>query len=55
MNIFTDISKAQVQGMRDGMAAGVNNAFDLTAYEVKAIRQVVEEKMRLFSSVGRAF
>ena len=50
VNIFTDISKAQVRGMQKGMDAGVNNAFDLTPYEVREIRDVVEEKMRLFST-----
>lgn len=54
INIFTDISKAQVRGMQEGIAAGVNNAFDLTAYEVKAIQEVVENKMKLFSSEGHA-
>ena len=53
VNIFTDISKAQVRGMQEGIAAGVNNAFDLTPYEVKAVRGVVEEKIRLFGSEGR--
>ncbi len=53
VNIFTDISKAQVRGMREGLAAGVNNGFDMTPYEVKAIREVVEEKMRLFSCTDR--
>ncbi|MCR5420900.1 MAG: class II fructose-bisphosphate aldolase [Lachnospiraceae bacterium] len=54
INIFTDISKAQVKGMQEGINAGINNAFDLTEYEVKAVRNVVEEKMRLFSSIGKA-
>ncbi|MCR4796834.1 MAG: class II fructose-bisphosphate aldolase [Lachnospiraceae bacterium] len=53
VNIFTDINKAQVKGMQEGIAAGVNNAFDLTPYEVGAIRRVVEEKMTLFGSAGR--
>ena len=53
VNIFTDISKAQVLGMQEGINAGVNNAFDLAEYEVKAVRGVVEEKMRLFSSDGK--
>ena len=53
VNIFTDISKAQVQGMQEGINAGINNAFDLTEYEVRAVRRVVEEKMRLFESVDR--
>jgi fructose-bisphosphate aldolase class II len=54
INIFTDINKAQVRGMQEGINAGVNNAFDLAEYEVKAIRSVVEEKIRLFSSDGKA-
>ena len=49
VNIFTDINKAQVQGMQEGIRDGINNAFDLAAYEVKAVRSVVEEKIRLFS------
>ncbi len=49
INIFTDISKAQVQGMKEGMAEGITNAFDLTPYEIRAIETVVEEKMILFS------
>ncbi|MBR4760983.1 MAG: class II fructose-bisphosphate aldolase [Lachnospiraceae bacterium] len=53
VNIFTDINKAQVQGMQEGINAGVNNAFDLAEYETNAVRKVVEEKMRLFSSDGR--
>ena len=53
VNIFTDISKAQLRGMQKGIAAGINNAFDLTPYEVSEIRTVVEEKMRLFSSCNR--
>ena len=54
VNIFTDINKAQVNGMREGMAAGVNNTFDLMPYEVRAVQNVVEEKMQLFSSSGHA-
>ncbi len=53
VNIFTDISKAQVKGMQEGLAAGVNNGFDMTPYEVRAIRAVVEEKMNLFFSDHR--
>ena len=54
VNIFTDISKAQVRGMQEGIAAGVTNAFDMTKYEVAAIQAVVEEKMKLFSSEEHA-
>ena len=54
VNIFTDMNKAQVNGMKEGLTAGVNNAFDLMPYEVKAIQAVVEEKMLLFSSDNHA-
>ena len=54
VNIFTDINKAQVRGIEKGLAAGVNNAFDLAPYEVLAVQEVVEEKMKLFSSDGKA-
>ena len=53
INIFTDISKAQVRGMQEGIAAGIKNAFDLTDYEVRAVQDVVEEKMRLFHGINR--
>ena len=53
INIFTDISKAQVRGMQEGIAAGIKNAFDLTDYEVRAVQDVVEEKMRLFHGNNR--
>lgn len=53
VNIFTDISKAQLRGMQEGIRNGVTNAFDLTPYEVGAIESVVEEKMRLFSCTDR--
>lgn len=54
VNIFTDINKAQVQGMQEGINAGVNNAFDLTEYEVLAVRKVVEEKIHLFGCKSKA-
>ena len=53
VNIFTDISKAQLCGMQEGIRDGVTNAFDLTPYEVKAIESVVDEKMHLFSCVNK--
>lgn len=54
VNIFTDINKAQAAGMKKAMDAGLTGAFEMTPYEVEAIRVVVEEKMRLFSSPGHA-
>ena len=40
--------------MQKGIAAGVNNAFDLTPYEVAAIQDAVEEKILLFSTENKA-
>jgi len=54
VNIFTDINKAQVVGMQAGISEGVNNAFDLAPYEVSAVQEETEKKMRLFMSDGRA-
>ena len=54
VNIFTDINKAQVVGMQAGISEGVNNAFDLAPYEVKAVQEETEKKMRLFMSDGKA-
>ena len=54
VNIFTDINKAQVRGMRQAMDAGVTAASDMVPYEVEAIQSVVETKMHLFSSEGHA-
>lgn len=52
VNIFTDINKGQVQGMKNALAAGAEDAYSMIPYEVKAVQEVAEEKMRLFSSVG---
>ena len=52
VNIFTDINKAQARGMKTALDAGVNAASDIVPYEVKAVQEVVEEKMHLFSSEG---
>lgn len=54
INIFTDISKAQVTGMKRAMDAGINNAFEMVPYEVDEVQKTVEGKMRLFASVGHA-
>ncbi|MGN0275101.1 MAG: ketose-bisphosphate aldolase [Chordicoccus sp.] len=54
VNIFTDINKAQVRGMRQAMDAGVTAASDMVPYEVEAVQRVVETKMHLFSSEGHA-
>ena len=40
--------------MQAGISAGVNNAFDLAPYEVRAVQEETEKKMRLFMSDGKA-
>lgn len=49
INIFTDISKAQTEGARKALEAGVNNAFDMLPYEKKAIQETAERKMKIFA------
>ena len=53
VNIFTELCKAQVRGMQEGLAQGVTGSFDLTPFEVRAIQDVVEEKIHLFSGENR--
>ncbi len=52
INIFTDINKAQVLGMKQAINSGITGAFDIVPYEIDAIQNVVEKYMRLFSSVA---
>ena len=54
VNIFTDISKAQVTGMQRAIEAGINNAFDMIPFEVDEVQWAVEGKMQLFSSANHA-
>lgn len=54
VNIFTDIDKAGKAGVEEGLAAGVKTMMGLIPYEINAMKKVVEEKMRLFGSVGHA-
>lgn len=54
VNIFTDIDKAGKAGVEEGIAAGAKTMMGLIPYEINAMKKVVEEKMRLFGSVGHA-
>lgn len=54
VNIFTDIDKAGKAGIETGLAQGARSMCDLIPYEIEAMKQVVEEKIRLFGSVGMA-
>ena len=54
VNIFTDIDKAGKAGLEKGIKAGGKCMMDLIPYEIEAMKAVVEEKLRLFGSVGKA-
>ena len=54
MNIFTDIDKAGKQGIEKGLAEGATSMCGLIPYEIEAMKNVVEEKIRLFGSDGKA-
>ena len=54
VNIFTDINYAGVRGMQDGLSIGKHSVTDLIPYQIAAIREATEAKMRLFGSEGKA-
>ena len=54
INIFTDIDKAGKTGVEAGIAAGERTMMGLIPYEIKAMKEVVAEKIKLFGSEGRA-
>lgn len=54
INIFTDIDKAGKAGVEVGIAAGERTMMGLIPYEIKAMKEVVAEKIKLFGSEGRA-
>lgn len=54
INIFTDIDKAGKAGVEAGIAAGERTMMGLIPYEIKAMKEVVAEKIKLFGSEGRA-
>lgn len=54
INIFTDIDKAGKAGIEEGLAAGEKTMTGLIPYEINAMKKVVNEKISLFGSVGKA-
>ncbi|MDD2957627.1 MAG: class II fructose-bisphosphate aldolase [Lachnospiraceae bacterium] len=54
VNIFTDIDKAGKRGIEAGIRAGARSMFELIPYEVAEMKKVVEEKISLFGSRGKA-
>ena len=53
INIFTDIDKAGKAGVEAGIAAGEKTMMGLIPYEIRAMKAVVAEKIRLFGSEGK--
>lgn len=54
VNIFTDVDKAGRAGVEAGLAAGAKTMMGLIPYEINAMKEVVEEKIKLFGSNGKA-
>jgi fructose-bisphosphate aldolase class II len=54
VNIFTDINYAAAAAAKKALADGKLGLTDLVPYEVEAVETSVEEKMRLFGSIGKA-
>lgn len=54
VNIFTDLEKAGKAGAEKAIAEGVPSLTKMIPYEIEAMKKVVEEKIRLFGSVGKA-
>ena len=54
VNIFTDMNKAGKAGIREGIDAGAQTMTELIPYEIRAMKEVVSEKLHLFGSVGKA-
>lgn len=54
INIFTDLEKAGKASAEKALADGVPSMTKMIPYEIEAMKRVVEEKLRLFGSVGKA-
>jgi fructose-bisphosphate aldolase, class II len=54
VNIFTDINNAAAEAAKGALAEGKSGLTDLIPFEVEAVKASVEEKMRLFGSIGQA-
>ncbi len=54
INIFTDLDKAGKAGAELALREGADTLMKMIPYEIEAMSAVVEEKLRLFGSVGKA-
>ena len=48
INVFTDINHAQAAGAKAAMETGIDTTTDFLAWEIDAVKQEAEKKMRLF-------
>lgn len=53
VNIFTDINDAAAAGAKRGIDEGKTCMTDLIPYEIEAVSNATEKKMRLFGSIGQ--
>ena len=54
VNIFTDLDKADKEGLEEGIKNGTNCYTGLMAGQLEAMKKVVRNKIRLFGSDGKA-
>lgn len=54
INIFTDLNLAGAVGTQQGFSEGKHSLTDLIPYQVQAIQEATENKIRLFGSKGKA-
>ncbi len=54
VNIFTDLDRAGKAGAEQALREGAGTLMAMIPYEIEAMNAVVEEKIRLFGSVGKA-
>ena len=54
VNIFTDLDKAGKAGIEAGLRAGAASVMALIPHEIEAMKAVVQNKIRLFGSQGKA-
>ena len=54
VNIFTDLDKAGKAGIEEGLRSGAGTVMQLIPYEIKAMKQVVRNKLALFGSANHA-
>lgn len=54
INIFTDIDRAGMEGIKKGIEAGADSITSCMPYAEQAMREAVREKLELFGCAGKA-